>query len=98
YASDGQAPLLVAGYGVPAALPAVTSPGGVDGASVLPEAPDQPLVAAPLTVDDSTVAWLVAAHRPGASAPAEAILRALTGQVALGLRNAALAREKADLA
>jgi signal transduction histidine kinase len=100
YAADRPSPMLIAGYGVPATLPTVVLLEEADGDGLLPtaEPPEARMVAAPLIVDDSPVAWLVAAHRSGASAPAEAIVRALAGQVALGLRNAALAHEKADLA
>jgi len=90
----------IAGYGVPEALPPLVQgrqpqeqAGAPPGESLPPR-----LVAAPLTMGEQPVAWLVALHRRGAAASTEALLRALAGQVTLGLRNAALAREKADLA
>jgi signal transduction histidine kinase len=73
----------VAGYG---GLPAV--------ATAVPPG----CVQAPLCVEGREVGCLVAADRGGASVQAEALLRALAGQVVLGLRNVALAREKAELA
>jgi signal transduction histidine kinase len=121
YTVAGPTARLIAGYAVPASLPAAAlladaasedsapeSDGALpEGEGPIPEAeepmsgdeePGRPMVAAPLRVDDLTLAWLVAGHRRGAAAPTEAVLQALAGQVSLGLRNAALARDKADLA
>lgn len=52
----------------------------------------------PLVVEGRPAGCLVGADRDGPSPQVEALLRALAGQVALGLRNAALVREKAELA
>jgi signal transduction histidine kinase len=71
----------VAGYGLPENT--ATVPAGC--------------AAAPLVVDGREVGCLIGADRTGAPPQAEALLRALAGQVVLGLRNAALLREKADL-
>jgi signal transduction histidine kinase len=54
-------------------------------------------VQVPLCVEGREVGWLVARHR-GAPDATEALLRALAGQMDLGLRNVALVREKAALA
>jgi signal transduction histidine kinase len=71
----------VAGYGLPESAAAVP-PG---------------YAAAPLVVDGQEIGCLIGADRTGAPPQAEALLRALAGQVVLGLRNAALLREKAEL-
>jgi signal transduction histidine kinase len=55
-------------------------------------------VQVPLQVEGREVGCLVAAHRGGAPEESWAVLRALAGQLVLGLRNAELAREKAELA
>jgi len=52
----------------------------------------------PLIIDGREVGCLLAANRSGSVAEVEALLMALAGQIVLGLRNAALVREKAELA
>jgi signal transduction histidine kinase len=100
YAAETPLATLIAGYGVPASLPSHTLAEPAAGDDPIDKASPSatPFVAAPLRVDEQVVAWLVAAHRPGAAAPTEAVVQALAGQVTLGLRGAALAREKAELA
>jgi signal transduction histidine kinase len=100
YTADGPTARLVAGYAVPETLPVAALVAGATSKepTAMSRESGRPLVAVPLCVDGQTLAWLIASHRPGAEAPTEAILQALAGQVSLGLRNATLAREKADLA
>lgn len=100
YTTEAPTAALLAGYGVPRTLPALALPARATGADSAPDAgvAGDDIVAAPLGADDAPAAWLVAVYRPGAAAPTEAVVQALAGQVTLGLRNAALARDKAMLA
>jgi signal transduction histidine kinase len=82
YTARGAARALVAGYGVPA------------DAAALPDGAAQ----VPLRVDQREIGCLVAARRGAGAEESLALLRALAGEIALGLRNAELAREKAELA
>src|SRR5262249_5067099 len=82
YGARGDTQALVAGYGLPPDT-ATLPPGSAK---------------VPLRVGNQEVGCLVAARRGGAVEESLALLRALAGEVALGLRNAELAREKAELA
>jgi signal transduction histidine kinase len=82
YTTRNDKQALAAGYGLPSDT------------AVLPEGSAK----VPLRVENQEVGCLVAARRGAAAEESLALLRALAGEVALGLRSAALAREKAELA
>jgi signal transduction histidine kinase len=82
YTTRNDTQALAAGYGLPPET------------ALLPDGSAK----VPLRVEDHEVGCLVAERRGGAAEESLALLRALAGEIALGLRSAALAREKAELA